>query len=105
MPYVQPHPPVVVSDKVTRRVIADSPELMVVEVAFDAGGVGEAHSHPHVQAVVVRAGRFRFQIGGEAVEVGVGDAFVIPSGVEHSCKCVEAGILMDTFTPRRDDFA
>ena len=104
MPFVEPRERVVVSDKVVRRVIADSPELMVVEVTFEAGGVGDAHSHPHVQATVVRSGRFRFTIGGEDVEVGDGDAFVIPANAEHACVCLEAGVLIDTFTPRRDDF-
>ena len=38
--------------------------------------------------------------GGDA-----GDAFVIPSGVTHGCKLLEGpGVLLDTFTPRREDF-
>ena len=37
-------------------------------------------------------------------DIGPGDAFVIPSGAEHGCLCLEAGELIDSFTPRRDDF-
>jgi quercetin dioxygenase-like cupin family protein len=89
---------------VTRRVLAEAPELMVVEFAFGPGGEGLPHSHPHVQSTFVRSGRYAFTVGGESFEVGPGDAFVIPGGVEHSCRAIEPGVLVDTFTPRRDDF-
>ena len=52
----------------------------------------------------MKSGRFEFTIGGEAFEVGPGDAFVVPSGAVHSCRALEPGVLIDTFTPRRDDF-
>ncbi len=85
--------------------LAESPQLMLVEVAFAANGIGAPHSHPHVQATFVKSGRFEFTLGGETFVVGTGDSFVIPSGVAHSCRALgEPGVLIDTFTPRRDDF-
>ncbi|SMO99405.1 cupin domain-containing protein [Paracoccus laeviglucosivorans] len=88
----------------TRTVLAHAPELMVVRFAFDAGDSGALHSHPHVQSTYVRSGRFRFSVAGRVFEVGPGDAFVITSDAEHGCECLEAGELIDSFTPRRDDF-
>ena len=102
---INAHPPVDAGHGVTRRVLADSPELMLVEFAFAEGGEGLAHSHSHVQSTFVKAGRFRFIVGDESFEVGPGDAFVIPSGVTHGCKLLGGpGVLLDTFTPRREDF-
>ncbi|MEL6681125.1 MAG: cupin domain-containing protein [Pseudomonadota bacterium] len=89
---------------VTRQVLADSPELMVVAFRFDEGGAGKLHNHPHVQSTYVEAGRFIFSIDGKDFEVGPGDSFVIPSNAVHGCTCLEAGTLIDCFTPRRDDF-
>jgi quercetin dioxygenase-like cupin family protein len=89
---------------VTRQVLADSPEVMLVSFRFEAGAEGAPHQHPHVQATFVRSGRFRFTLGDAAREVGPGDAFVIPSGLRHGCRCLEAGELIDSFSPRRDDF-
>ena len=89
---------------VTRQVLAESPDLMIVAFGFETGAIGARHSHPHVQSTYVESGRFRFEIGPDTVEVGPGDAFVIPSGVEHGCTCLSAGRLIDGFTPRRDDF-
>lgn len=88
----------------TRQVLADSPDLMVVRFAFEAGAEGSLHSHPHVQSTYCAAGRFRFQVADRSFEVGPGDAFTIPSGAEHGCVCLEPGELIDSFTPRRDDF-
>lgn len=90
---------------VTRQVLAETPDLMVVAFRFGApGATGARHSHPHVQATYVQTGRFRFTIGDAVREVGPGDAFVIPGGVPHGCVCIEPGMMVDTFTPRRDDF-
>ncbi len=89
---------------VTRQVIADNPDLMVVRFRFGTGAEGTLHSHPHVQATYVASGRFRFSVAGNTIEVGPGDSFVISSGAEHGCVCLAEGELIDSFTPRRDDF-
>ena len=89
---------------VSRRVLAYTPQLMIVEVNFEQGGVGSAHTHPHLQNTYVRSGRFRFTVEGEDVEVGPGDTLAFPSGVLHGTVCLEAGTLLDIFTPMRRDF-
>lgn len=97
--------PVVHPDQgVARQVLSDSPELMVVSFAFEEGAMGALHSHPHVQSTYVKTGKFRFSVAGNSFDVKPGDSFVIPSGAEHGCTCLEPGELIDTFTPRRDDF-
>lgn len=105
MPHVRSFPSVDTGGGVMRRVLSDSPELMLVEVTFPEGGVGPSHSHPHVQSTLVKSGRFQFTIGGESFEVAEGDAFVIPSSAVHECRVLDGpGVLIDSFTPRRDDF-
>ena len=90
---------------VTRQVLAEAPEMMTVCFRFNAEGAeGALHSHPHVQSTFVQSGRYRFSVDGREFEVGPGDAFVIPSNAVHGCVCLEPGVLIDGFTPRRDDF-
>ncbi|MEO0361207.1 MAG: cupin domain-containing protein [Pseudomonadota bacterium] len=98
------HPEVQADKGVLRQVLAESPELMTVAFRFVEGAEGKAHSHPHVQSTYVRSGRFRFLLNGRSFEVGPGDGFIIPANAEHGCVCLEAGELIDCFTPRRDDF-
>ena len=40
----------------------------------------------------------------ETFEIGPGDSMVIPTMVMHGCTALESGSLIDSFTPRRDDF-
>ena len=89
---------------VTRRVLAYTDELMCVENTFETGAVGPLHSHPHTQITYVAEGVFSFTIGSETRTVRRGDALLKTDGVEHGCVCTEAGILLDIFTPMREDF-
>ena len=103
--YLRSFPATDAGNNVMRRVLAESPQMMLVEFAFAANGIGAPHSHPHAQSTFVKSGRFEFTIAGETFVVGPGDAFVIPSGAAHSCRALgEPGVLIDTFAPRRDDF-
>lgn len=98
--------PVVDADPgVTRQVLADHPDLMVVAFNFEKEGAeGKLHHHPHIQSTFVKSGRFMFSVDNVKTEVGPGDSFVIPTNAEHGCVCIEPGTLIDCFTPRRDDF-
>ena len=87
-----------------RRVMLDLPDLMLVEFAFEAGGIGALHSHPHRQTSYVAEGTFEVTIGGETRTLGPGGAYIVPSGIEHGVRALTAGKLIDSFTPRRDDF-
>ncbi|WP_371155842.1 cupin domain-containing protein [Jannaschia sp. 2305UL9-9] len=87
-----------------RRVLSDAPGLMMVEFQFEAGAVGALHNHPHIQGTYVASGRFEFTIGSETTVIGPGDSMIIPTMVTHGCVALEAGSLIDSFTPRRDDF-
>ncbi|WP_374629186.1 cupin domain-containing protein [Pannonibacter indicus] len=99
------YPAVPADPGVTRQVLSESPELMVVAFRFGhEGAEGKLHNHPHIQSTYVESGRFLFQVDGKETEVGPGDSFVIPSMAVHGCRCLEPGTLIDTFTPRRDDF-
>ena len=89
---------------VSRRILAYNEQLMMVEVLFEQGGVGSVHTHPHLQSTYVVSGRFRFTIDGEDVEVGSGDTIAFPADVPHGTLCLEAGTLLDVFTPMRADF-
>lgn len=87
-----------------RRVVLHTDELMMVEFAFEEGGVGALHSHPHVQSSYVAEGRFEVTISGVTEIVEKGGAFIVPSGLVHGVRALEAGRLVDTFTPLRADF-
>ncbi len=89
---------------VSRRILAHDPELMGVEVSFEAGGEGAVHTHPHTQMSYVLSGKFLYTVEDECVELNPGDSIVVPSGLPHGTRCLEKGVLLDVFTPMREDF-
>lgn len=92
------------SDGNRRRVLVHTDELMMVEFAFQRGAVGALHSHPHVQASYVAEGRFEVTIGDRTETLEAGSSFIVPANLVHGVKALEAGRLVDSFTPRRADF-
>jgi len=89
---------------VIRKVLAFSDELMCVENHFEKGAIGALHQHPHTQITYVVSGQFEFEIDGVKKIVNPGDTMLKKDSVIHGCKCLEAGILLDIFTPMREDF-
>ncbi len=89
---------------VVRRILAYTGGLMCVENTFEKGAQGALHSHPHTQITYVVRGVFSFTIDGETRTVRQGDTLLKEDGVEHGCTCLEAGVLLDIFTPMREDF-
>ena len=89
---------------VTRRVLAYTDGVMAVENTFEKGAVGAMHSHPHTQVTYVVSGAFDFTIDGVTRTVQAGDTLLKEDGVLHGCVCREAGVLLDVFSPMREDF-
>jgi quercetin dioxygenase-like cupin family protein len=94
----------VLDDKVKRKIMSHEPSLMVVKVAFKTGGVGPLHQHVHVQITHVESGVFEVEIDGQKKVLKAGDAFHIPSNILHGAVCLEEGVLIDVFSPMREDF-
>ncbi|GAB3639670.1 cupin domain-containing protein [Spirosoma arcticum] len=93
-----------VADGVSRKIMTYDANLMLVKVAFETGGVGAAHHHVHTQMSYVESGSFAITIADETRTVRAGDAYYIPPNVWHGAVCEEAGVLVDVFTPMREDF-
>jgi quercetin dioxygenase-like cupin family protein len=89
---------------VSRRILAHGGKMMAVEVHFETGAVGPMHNHPHEQLTTVLSGEFEFTIGDETQVVRAGDTLYKQPHVMHGCVCLKAGVLLDTFTPIREDF-
>ncbi|MFN2439315.1 MAG: cupin domain-containing protein [Chitinophagaceae bacterium] len=89
---------------IRRKIMAYDERLMVVKVEFKKAGIGALHQHHHSQITHIESGVFEVEIGGEKKLLGAGDAFYIPPNVMHGAVCIEAGVLIDVFSPMREDF-
>ena len=93
-----------VAPGMNRQIMGYDSDIMLVKVDFDKGGIGEPHTHHHQQVSYVVSGKFEVTIDGNMQVMEAGDAFVVPSDALHGAVCIEAGTLIDTFSPHREDF-
>jgi quercetin dioxygenase-like cupin family protein len=88
----------------TRRVLAYNDKLLLAEHEMVKGWAGAMHSHPHDQVVYVVRGHLRVNCLGKSVDLRSGDTFVVRGGVQHGASAVEDSLVIDVFTPCREDY-
>ncbi|SFW51673.1 Cupin domain-containing protein [Sinomicrobium oceani] len=89
---------------ISRQFVGYDTQIMMVKVKFETGAIGYEHQHFHAQTTYVASGKFRVTIDGEDKVLSGGDGFYIPPNVMHGAVCLEAGVLIDVFSPVREDF-
>tara|TARA_R110000868_G_scaffold121034_3_gene321132 strand:- start:28229 stop:28576 length:348 start_codon:yes stop_codon:yes gene_type:complete len=93
-----------VGEGVQRQITGYDDSVMMVNVKFDKGGIGPVHKHYHSQVTYIARGKFEMTIADETRILKEGDSFYIPSNVLHGLVCLEKGLLVDVFSPIREDF-
>jgi len=88
----------------SRKILARGGGLMAVEVRFDAGCQVPAHAHRHEQVSYVVSGKIELLMGGKAEVLGPGDTFYAAPDEPHGVNFLEDSVVVDTFTPQREDF-
>lgn len=93
-----------VSPGIKRKILGYNQEIMIVKAWFEADAEGYQHEHFHSQSTYIVSGVFDVTIDGVTKRQKAGDGYYIPPNVRHGAICVEPGILIDTFSPVREDF-
>ena len=88
----------------SRKMLALGGGMMAVEVSFEKGGIGAVHSHPHEQITYVLKGSFELNMNGEKSIIRQGDTYYTEPNLPHGVVALEDGMLLDVFTPQREDF-
>ena len=87
-----------------RQIHGYDDKIMLVIADFKEGGVGDLHNHHHSQVTYVQSGEFEMTIGDKVKTIRAGDSYYIPPFVMHGCVCKKDGMLIDVFSPVREDF-
>ena len=85
-------------------VFAHGPESMVTKMVYKLEDKVPFHSHPNEQSGYVLSGKYRIRFSEFDQEIGLGDSYSIPANIEHSIEVIEAGEVLDFFTPPREDY-
>jgi len=89
---------------VSRKVLAHGGKIMGVEVSFEKGSIGSIHRHEHEQVSYVLDGKFKVTIDDKESILTKGDSFYAGANIAHGVFALEKGMLLDVFTPQRDEF-
>jgi len=88
----------------SRQIMGYDGKIMLVKAKFEKGAIGKMHKHYHSQVTYVESGEFEMTIGDDVRIIKGGDSFYIPTNIMHGCVCTVPGVLIDVFSPAREDF-
>ena len=91
---------------IARRTLAYNDHVMLCHFTFKAGAKIPLHQHAPSQIGFVIRGRVRF-VGAtedDAFEVGPGDSYVVDPNVQHGAEVIEDAVLVEIFSPARDEY-
>ncbi len=89
---------------ITRRVMAHSKNIMLTEHMLEKDAVLPDHKHPHEQAVYVLSGELMLEINGKQYHMDAGDSLVVASNANHMAKAIQPSVVLDIFSPSREDY-
>ena len=95
---------VVPTPGVERRTLVWGERMLFAEFRIARGAGVPPHSHPHEQVGYVASGRMEFTIGEQVRVLGPGDAYLMPGGVVHSTRALEDSVVIDVFSPVREEY-
>jgi quercetin dioxygenase-like cupin family protein len=87
-----------------RKIMSYDENLMLVKAEFQKDAIGTVHQHYHSQITYVESGVFEVEINGQKKVLQAGDVFYVQPHAPHGAVCLEAGVLIDVFSPMREDF-
>lgn len=88
---------------VTRRILTYNKYIMVMEGHIKKG-VRVDHVHPHTQVTYLVSGEMEGWSGDEHRILHAGDCMVAEPNVRHGVLPLTDVVLIDTFTPCREDY-
>jgi unsaturated pyranuronate lyase len=85
-----------------RYITAD--RVTIARFELSRGGVVPRHAHENEQVSCVLSGALQFDIEGRAVVVRAGEVMQIPGNVPHAVTVIEDAVVIDIFSPIRQDW-
>ena len=91
-------------DGVKIRSLVNGEKSLMVEFLLEKGRELPRHAHPYEQTGYLITGSMRLFIGDRVHHVNPGDSWCIPKDVEHGAEVIEETLLVEVFSPPREDY-
>jgi quercetin dioxygenase-like cupin family protein len=79
-------------------------KTLLSEFKLDKGSAVPLHRHAQEQTGFLVSGRILLVMAGDRHELEPGDSWAIPGGVEHGAEALEDSLLVEVFSPLREDY-
>ncbi len=89
---------------VRRRTLLWGDSMLMAEIHLEVGGVVPLHDHIYEQIGYCIKGTFDLIIGDEIHSIEPGSCWVVPSGVPHKAAATSRCLLVEAWSPARDDY-
>lgn len=77
---------------------------LMAEFKIEKDSVLPRHSHPHEQTGYLVSGRVVLTVGEDQLYAEPGDSWCIAGGVEHEANVLEDAVILEVFSPVREDY-
>jgi quercetin dioxygenase-like cupin family protein len=78
--------------------------VTIARFELKRGGIVPRHAHENEQVSLVLSGALLFKIDGRDIKVSGGEALQIPGNVAHQVEVLEDTLVVDVFSPIRQDW-
>jgi len=86
------------------KTLVHGERTLLGEFHLDAGSEVPVHSHPYEQTGYLVSGRMKFEVAGDRFDALPGCSWSIPVDVEHGARVVEDSVVIEVFSPVREDY-
>jgi quercetin dioxygenase-like cupin family protein len=91
------------AEGLSRKIITGL-NVMCAQVRLEKGVLVSEHAHHNEQISYVLQGAMKFGVPGEELIVRAGQVLVIPPNIPHRVEALEPSLVLDTFSPIRQDW-
>jgi len=95
--------PELINAAVARQYIT-ADRVTVARFDLKRGGIVPRHAHENEQVSIVLSGALLFKIDGQSITVRGGEVMQIPGNVAHEVEVLEDALVIDVFSPVRQDW-
>jgi len=85
-------------------VLSHGRESMITKMLYKNDNIVPMHKHPNEQSGYVISGKYRIKFNDKDEIIKKGDSYTIPRDTLHSIEIIEAGEILDCFSPPRQDY-
>jgi len=87
-----------------RRTLAWGENAMICEFTAEEDVIIPMHSHHHEQVGYVLEGRVQFTVREETFVANSGDSYALPGHTPHSAHFLAPTVLIEVFSPVREEY-